>query len=122
MSPPELAKRAKLETWFREGPKTSLRDLPHPRDDKNRKLPHGAKLDRKLPIQLHSRKALIWWLRLRNMNIPGNYPLNSLENEHGGKEPGLVDLVRRVLNAKNAAPCMTLEEVRSGMCVMSMLV
>ena len=113
MSALELAKRAKLKKWFREGPKTSLRDIPYPLDDKNRRLPHGAQLDFKnLPVQLHSRRALIWWLRLRKMNIPGNYPLKSFDNEQGGKEPGLLDLVQLVREAKENAPCMTLEEVR----------
>ena len=113
MSSADLAKHAKMQTWFRQGRKASLKDVPHPTDSNGRKLPHGAKLDFvSVPIKFHPRRALIWWLRLRHMNIPGDYPLQQFVNEHGGIEPGLVQLVELVLKAKENAPCMTLEEVR----------
>ena len=152
MSPLELKERATFKKWFRQGPKASLEDVPYPERD-GKKLPHGAILDDAVPIQLHTRRAVIWWLRLRNcppspaytytharalppcihthvrekerdhthrpkythdrhVNVPGNYPWQGFLNEHGGKEPGLIDLVKRTRQAGENAPCMTQEEVR----------
>ena len=50
MSPAELAKRAKLKTWFRQGPKASLLELPYPKDGKGHKLPHGAHIHESILI------------------------------------------------------------------------
>ena len=108
----QLLLHAKLEKWFREGTgNTLLQDVPHPRDKDGNQLPHGAvlKFD-DIPIRMHPRKALVWWLRLRHVNVPGGYPMEPFQSPCGADEPGLVGLVQRALDVD--APCMSVEEVQ----------
>ena len=108
LSPAELLERARMTKWFRKG-NSLAQDVPFPKNVDGEALPHGAVLNfDKKPIILHTRRALIWWLRLRNVNIPGSYPMHSFQSDCGGEEPGLVDLVQRTLDS-NAA-CMTVEQ------------
>ena len=110
LSPAELLTRVKMKKWFRHG-KTLAKDVPYPKNIDGKHLPHGAVLNfEKTPIILHSRRALIWWLRLRNVNIPGTYPMESFENPAGGREPGLIDLVQKALETN--VPCLTVEQVQ----------
>ena len=105
-----LLQHAKMQKWFRKGKPNILADVPYPTDDNDNELPHGAHLDfDTIPPHLHSRRALIWWLRLRKVNVPGNYPMMSFTSECGSQEPGLIQLVDRY--RKKNAPCMTLEQV-----------
>ena len=109
LAPAELLERARMKKWFRKG-NSLAQDVPFPKNLDGEALPHGAVLNfDKKPIILHTRRALIWWLRLRNVNIPGSYPMHSFQSDCGGEEPGLVDLVQRALDS-NAA-CMTVEQV-----------
>ena len=85
MSPAELLKYAQLQKWFRQGDDNTLvQELPYPTDADGNSLPHGAVLDfEQVPVRLHSRRALVWWLRLRHVNIPMDYPLNCFTSECG---------------------------------------
>ena len=114
MNDTTLLENAKMEKWFRQGVGNILMDAPYPTDSTGNELPHGAVLDfEAVPPKLHPRRALIWWLRLRHVNVPGNYPMHEFLSDCGSKEPGLLQLVRRV--RRQRAPCMTVEEVREGM-------
>ena len=86
MSPAELLQHAQLEKWFREGDDNTLvKEVAYPTDASGNSLPHGAVLDfSQVPVELQSRRALVWWLRLRHVNIPMDYPLNSFTSECGG--------------------------------------
>ena len=92
MSPAKLLENAKLIQWFRSGPENVLlAEVPYPTDGNGRSLPHGSVLDfSEVPITLHSRRALVWWLRLRHVNVPLDYPMGSFVSECGSTEPGLV--------------------------------
>ena len=85
MSTAELLQRAQLEKWFREGDDNTLvEEVPYPTDADGNSLPHGAVLDfTQVPVEFHSRRALVWWLRLRHVNIPMDYPLNRFTSECG---------------------------------------
>ena len=108
MSPAELLTRARMSKWFRHGD-SLLRDVPYPQEN-GKKLPHGAVLNfEKNPIASHTRRALIWWLRLRGVNLPGSYPMHPFPSPCGGEEPGLIELVERARTSN--APCMTVEQV-----------
>ena len=86
MSPGELLQHAQLNKWFREGDENHLvKEVPYPTDVDGNRLPHGAVLDfAQVPVELQSRRALVWWLRLRHVNIPMDYTSNSFTSECGG--------------------------------------
>ena len=81
MSRPVLA-CTQMRRWFREGDENrlSLSNVPYPVDKDGNDLPHGSVLDfQQMPIALHPRTALVWWLRLRNVNVPMSYPMEPFE-------------------------------------------
>lgn len=85
IAPAELLERARMKKWFRKG-NTLTKDVPFPKNLDGEALPHGAVLNfDKKPIILHTRRALIWWLRLRNVNIPGSYPMHSFKSDCGAQ-------------------------------------
>jgi len=86
MSPTELLQRAQLEKWFREGDDNTLvEEVPYPTNADGKRLPHGAVLDfAQVPVELQPRRTLVWWLRLRHVNVPMDYPSNSFMSECGG--------------------------------------
>ena len=110
----EMKKCAEMRKWFREGTKnTLLLDVPYPTDQDGNPLPHGAVLNfHDVPIRAQPRSALIWWLRLRYVNVPGSYPMEPHPNACGSDEPGLFGLVTQALDAGPRCPIMTVEEVQ----------
>ena len=81
MDPCELLDYAKLKKWFREGTENQLmKNVPYPLDADKNPLPHGALLDfDNVPIKYQPRKALVWWARLRHINVPASYPMDPFE-------------------------------------------